>query len=749
MADVKTPDVTQNFVVSVGQTVIQTEDQALAVYYQMQSFPELKRLLDLHIPEITRAIQQRNTGTLINIIQKVQSDFLRTTAALPDQIKQDTENKIKDAQMSPDELTKRVDKTKAALGETYKSAESVYTAKRKQNQVFIEKLVKNYSKLSPAEVTALAGTLVATAETYPDLPPQQVVENTVKTTPNLPEEVIRNLQKRPDISKGVASAQKNNITSIEQQIIQAVLDSPEPITTIQAIQTYKDTAIELPVLIKNAQTLASASASAQVFSGGAETDYTGFFSNISKNGSVIEKTLAPLADTIFSLFPQKTQEAVVLKVLGSSWNKEVSNNTFVQKTIGPLFGSQPVQQAITKGNTLFQSGGKGAVFTRTQTFFSDIFVTVFHPQVSEVYLKLSGFGNTQMGTSPGAFYAGLIAEQGATAVAKKGVKAAGGKIAAKAAGTTVGKVIGGLLGSTATPIGSVIGAFIGDIIIDKVLGGLWKGAKKVFGFLTLDWLGKLMSGQYESGSVLKDPTFIIAAVLVGAVTLLFILPFLLPLSLGSSAVYQKTFQNSAYIQGLGTGGETGPAIDCAATPNNPLCSMKSCDKSKQDCRWPASGTITQGPYTACGGTHRKANAIDIGGASGTDIYATINGTVTKVFTGCADDKGFLGNPCGNYFGNYVVITGTCGAAGSFFPCTLTFGHLKGSKMKFSTNQTVTATDVIGEMDHSGSSSGPHLHFSMSAGSHSINEILPFAITNCVNGTSGCTPCSYPHVGGGQ
>jgi len=177
--------------------------------------------------------------------------------------------------------------------------------------------------------------------------------------------------------------------------------------------------------------------------------------------------------------------------------------------------------------------------------------------------------------------------------------------------------------------------------------------------------------------------------------------------------------------------------------------MKSCDSSQQDCRWPTSGRITQGPYTACGGTHRNANAIDIAGASGADVYATITGTVTKVSRGCGDNTGSAGNMCGGYLGNYVVIKGTCGGGSSTFSCTLTFGHLKRDTIPVSEGQSVQPTTVIGEMDHTGNSTGTHLHFSMKDTSHSINEILPFAIDHCVNGTGGCTPCSYPPVGGGR
>ena len=711
MADVKQTDTTQGFVVSVGQTLIQTEEQALSWYYQMQSYPELQKLLNLHASEITKAIQSRDTDSLINIIQKVQSDFLRTTAELPDQIRQDTEKKIIDAQLPPDEITKRVDNAKEALGKTYTTAESVHTTKRKHNQEFIEKLVKNYSKLPPSESTAIANTIVATAETYPELSPQQVIQTAIKTVPQIPEPLVRDLQKRRDITDGVVSAQKNDITTIERQIIQAILESPEPTTTIQAIQTHKDTNIETPTLVKNAQTLAAASSSAKIFSGGMEIDYSGFFVNISKNGTIVEKTLAPLADTIFSLFPQKAQEAVVLRVLGSSWNKEVSNNAWVQQAVGPLFQSSSVQQAIQNGNTLFQGGSKNMVFSKTQSFFSDVFVTVFHPQVSEVYLQLSNIGNTQMGSSISAYYAGWLASQGATAAAKKGAKVVGEKIAAKVAGTTAGKIIGGLFGSTATPLGTVVGAFIGDIVIDKLLGGLWRGAKKAFGFLTLDWLGKLMSGQYESGSVLKDPTFIIAAVLVGGIMLLFIVPFLIPLSLGGNAVFQKTVQNSAYINGMGgvlptgkPGINTGAGFSCSwSGPVPPKTSISSC---------PVRAPITQGPNTSTG-SHIGVDAYDFGCADGTPIHAAHDGYVVSLVTTFAPNEYKYGS-----FGNNVVLVGMDGSNQNF--CT-NYAHLLDVTpaviSAYQNKSLIRAGEVIGYSDTTGYTygskglgKGPHLHF---------------------------------------
>lgn len=747
MADVKTPDVAQNFVVSVGQTVMQTEEQALSVYYQMQSFPELQKLLSLHALEITKALQRRDTNALIGIIQKVQSDFLRSSAEQPYQIQMDTEKRIRESLPTQEEITARVDNTKVALGETGKTAASVHSTKRKHQQEFIEKLVKNYSKLPPHESAALTNVIIATAETHPDIPPREIIQNASKTIPGISPAAVQNLQQQKDITRRIEVVQKNDTTIIEQQIIQAVLDSPKPAFTVHAIQTFQENTnlTDTADLIKKAQVLSRVDTLTKESYDPSTIDYSGFFSNISKNGAPVEKFFAPLADAFFSILPKNTQEHVVTKIIGTSWKKEISDNTFLQNILGPTLQSSFVQSAIQKGNQLFApSGQKPVVFSQTQTFIADVFVTIFHPQVSEIYLQLAQLNNTQMSQSVGHFYLGLLADRGATYIVKQGVVAAGKTIASKTGNAAIGKVVGTLAGGvTANPLVGAVASLVGD----KILGGIWNGIKKGFGFLS-SGIGRLVSGNYEIPPLTKDPAFIASAILVGTVTLLFVIP-ILPLTVTENSLSQQIIQDNAYIQGLGTGDETGPAIDCGAEPANPLCSMKSCDTSTQDCRWPTSGEITQGPYTSCGGTHSNANAIDIGGASGADVYATITGTVSKVSRGCMDDTGFLGNMCGGYLGNYVVIKGTCGGGTSTFSCTLTFGHLKRDTIRVSEGQSVQTTDVIGEMDHTGNSTGTHLHFSMKDTSHSINEILPFAIGHCVNGTSGCTPCSYPQVGGGK
>jgi len=702
--DTKTATI-QDFVASFGQSVIETEEQALSVYYQMRSYPELQQLLDQHNQEIVLAIQTKDTQRFIGIIQKVQSDFLRKLSEQPYQVQLDAERKIKEAQISPDELASHVDKALHALGETQKTAESVHDAKQKKNKDFIERLVKNYSKLTPAESEAFANAVVSAAETHLESSPQDIVQQTAKEFSHLPPAVVREFQKKRQIIQLVQASQKNSALIIEQYIVRAALESQDPTTTILAIQTYKDAEKELPELIKTAQTLAQANVSTKVFSK-TEPDYSGFFSTMSKTGSVVEKALAPIADTVFSLFPPHAQEAIVLKVFGTSWNKEVSNNSWLQQTVGPLLQSPSTQQAIRSGNALFQSGGKNVVFTKTQVFFVDIFITIFHPQVSEVYLQLSGIGSTQMSQSAGSYYAGWLAQQGVSTAAKKGVKVVGTKVAEKAAGTTFGKILGAILGGEAGPLGS----FLGSLLVDKIVGGLWRGIKKGFNFLTLGWLGNLVTGNYESTPVTKDPVFIVSAVLVCLVALPFVFP-LLPFILGGGSLFQQTVQDNAYIAGL-VGGipdgppgiNTGAGFSCSWSGETPpTTSISYC---------PVHAPITQGPNTLTG-SHINTEAYDFGCSNGTPIHAAQDGYVTSLVTT------FQPNQFENKsFGNNVVLIGATASGQTF--CTIYAHLLDVSPAVISAYQNKTiirAGDIIGYSDTTGYTygwlglgKGPHLHF---------------------------------------
>ncbi len=118
--------------------------------------------------------------------------------------------------------------------------------------------------------------------------------------------------------------------------------------------------------------------------------------------------------------------------------------------------------------------------------------------------------------------------------------------------------------------------------------------------------------------------------------------------------------------------------------------------------WPTTGWIMQGPngltdhnrlYTESGGTHQ---AVDIANVIGTPIYATFNGTVSKIYTGYSNpDAGRTGNTI------IVEVSGNPGAS-------IVYGHL--DKIMVTERETVASGTLLGTMGNTGSSTGPHLHW---------------------------------------
>jgi hypothetical protein len=108
---------------------------------------------------------------------------------------------------------------------------------------------------------------------------------------------------------------------------------------------------------------------------------------------------------------------------------------------------------------------------------------------------------------------------------------------------------------------------------------------------------------------------------------------------------------------------------------------------------PISGVITQGPF-ANGCTHQGMTipAVDIANGNGTEIRATHSGVAEIGYT---DIGGF-----------YVIIHGTC--EGSSFVSY--YGHMPEGGQRVASNQQVNAGDVIGVVNSTGNSTGPHVHY---------------------------------------
>lgn len=98
------------------------------------------------------------------------------------------------------------------------------------------------------------------------------------------------------------------------------------------------------------------------------------------------------------------------------------------------------------------------------------------------------------------------------------------------------------------------------------------------------------------------------------------------------------------------------------------------------------------------GLHGPGNrGIDIGAPTGAPIYASANGTVLIVKTGCVVGQ----TRCGGGYGNMAIIQHANGTK------TL-YGHM--SKVATNIGDQVTQGQIIGYNGSTGRSTGPHIHF---------------------------------------
>lgn len=109
------------------------------------------------------------------------------------------------------------------------------------------------------------------------------------------------------------------------------------------------------------------------------------------------------------------------------------------------------------------------------------------------------------------------------------------------------------------------------------------------------------------------------------------------------------------------------------------------------------------------------NAIDISGLGLTpgtiNVIAAKDGIVlypTSDSQTQFEDKGYYKNPDGGGCGNYVILQHSDGVY-------TVYCHMAKNSITVRANDTVRQGEVIGKVGHSGSSTGPHLHFSVRVG----------------------------------
>ena len=290
-----------------------------------------------------------------------------------------------------------------------------------------------------------------------------------------------------------------------------------------------------------------------------------------------------------------------------------------------------------------------------------------------------------------------------------------------------GKALGGLLGWLGGPVVAVVGFVFGDKILKAAGGaGSWLMEKLATGGLISGTVGAATSGfkNYIQGAFgaplpkktwLDSPMILVAGVVVAVLVVGLMAPGAL---LGPTL--EVAHRNIPLAIGGGREDEPGylpgPALPDSAGG------------------WPTTGCITQGPFSGVGRSHSGSNAIDIGAATNTPVYAVLGGSVAEVFLAYDLNESCLGKrDCDakgiNVYGNHVIIEGIDANNNHY---KTMYGHLLSVDSKIFKGADVHPGQPIGLVDNNGNTDGPHLHFGYSGGAllSGPQTILPVPVPGC-------------------
>jgi hypothetical protein len=283
------------------------------------------------------------------------------------------------------------------------------------------------------------------------------------------------------------------------------------------------------------------------------------------------------------------------------------------------------------------------------------------------------------------------------------------KLASMLGGILSGALVGAGIGLFFGPVGAVIGGIIGGVLggLGITLSSIWAGITgAVSSAATAIATG---ISTFFTGTAVSFTTA--AAVSVAGSTA----------AVGMGGLAYNATMNE--INTLRVEGDINSFVPETCNPTTDPNCIAFCTPGI-DCIWPvACGCTTQG----AGGSwsHGGVNAVDIGSCGPqTQVVATHNGTVTFVVRGIP-----IGS--GSGYGNYVEIS-VEGAVGQ----RTIYAHL--GSVFVTKDQSVTKGQPIGTVDHTGNSTGPHLHYEY-LGGPDINTILPQPIPHgCTEGN--CNVC---------
>jgi Peptidase family M23 len=402
----------------------------------------------------------------------------------------------------------------------------------------------------------------------------------------------------------------------------------------------------------------------------------------------LQKTLAPIADIVSTVFPG-VRETTIQKVFSESWNKITTNAPLLKERFGEIV-SDNLRQAIIHGNNVFQDNQKPAAsfVGKVSNVVSDMGAAVFRGAPDDTmmaYLTLYR-SNVMSGKPPPSlsnfYFISSIMENtamhwGTTRLARNTAQQIGGKVVVDAskkglAGLLgrigLGKIVGLLGAPESLGLSMVLGA-----IADKAfsfVGGILSGGLR---FLSGSWLPALFEGKESPDN--KIWAWGIAALIGVAIGI----PLLSTLFLTTAV------QTSSLATAQGGGRDVGP------TYTGPLPAASDITI----CPTEGSYEITQCSYAESSYTHAQyhEHAYDISTPLGTEVLATHGGNVVNA------------GPSDGGYGIYVKLVGVNSEGQTYYTI---YAHLQ--SVWVNSGDHVERGQVLGLADNTGNSTGSHLHY---------------------------------------
>ncbi len=302
--------------------------------------------------------------------------------------------------------------------------------------------------------------------------------------------------------------------------------------------------------------------------------------------------------------------------------------------------------------------------------------------------------------------------------------------AAGVAGTATGTGLAALVSGSLAPIVAAVGAVwtVVKPILKKVKKiaeklGLSLGAKKWLKDNLGNIPGAILGFGADAAVIVIGLGGVMMAGVAGAAIAL-VGPVVIGLFGWNFAYHMfQSSQISSLVPPLGIGGgeemyiKTGVAVDDLPLPewSTTLELPESCPKG-----FPVSkGIITQGPGAKKCSHRNMTNAVDIALSTGNKIKATHDGIIRA--------------SANRIYGYFVDIRAKC--EGEIL--VTRYAHLK-EAMDYDGNQKISAGEVIGRVNNTGSSTNPHIHYDIRGRlpnyfeSYLDSKIVKDALTGCCN-----------------